>query len=107
LILIPKPKLVRSKVLPRIATGVAWMFGVALVYILVAAPVLKMTLRMWTAPAQPPVVMRAFYTPVGWLYGHTPLRKPIGMYNHLWLPELFDVRGEFIFVQIDDRNIEP
>ena len=93
-------------IFPRIATFAAWTSGIGLVYILAAAPVLRITLGRWAAPAQPPVAMRAFYTPVGWLYGHTPLRKPIGMYNHLWLPELFDSHGEFVFMQIDDQNIE-
>jgi hypothetical protein len=34
-----------------------------------------------------------FYTPIEWAYAFTPLRKPLGMYFHLWVPEVFDKNG--------------
>jgi hypothetical protein len=36
----------------------------------------------------------AIYTPLLWTYERTPLRRPLGMYLHLWMPKDFDKDGE-------------
>ena len=36
------------------------------------------------------------FRPWGWAYNETPLHKPLGMYLHLWVPDYFDRKGEWV-----------
>ena len=68
---------------------VIWAFVAVMVYVLSSGPVMNAVLSIrgvWRV-----VVI---YRPLGWAYWHTPLRKPLGMYWHLWLPGLYDRDGE-------------
>jgi hypothetical protein len=76
----------RSRGLGRYAV---WAFVAVMVYVLSSGPVMNAVLSIrsvWRV-----VVI---YRPLGWAYWHTPLRKPLGMYWHLWLPGLYDRNGE-------------
>ncbi len=48
------------------------------------------------APPQSLSVIVTVYGPMEWLYDHTPLHKPIGIYLHLWIPDKFDSKGNEI-----------
>ena len=38
-------------------------------------------------------VLAVLYTPYGFLYEKTPLHRPLGMYLHLWRPDVWDTKG--------------
>jgi hypothetical protein len=36
------------------------------------------------------------YRPLDWAYLHTPLQRPLGMYWHLWRPDMYQKNGKFV-----------
>src|SRR5258706_13001920 len=71
-----------------------WVGGILGLYVLSAGPAAKMgQTRVWSYhPASP----YSFYSPFGWVYRNTPLRRPLGMYLHLWRPDVFATSGHII-----------
>jgi hypothetical protein len=71
-------------------TYVYWVGGILLLYVLSVGPgfriMNKVDRRTWN-------FLDGFHTPIEWAYAFTPLRKPLGMYFHLWVPEVFDKNG--------------
>ena len=74
---------------------ILWAFVILLFYVLSAGPVVKMEQKGIISPDNK--FVKTFYAPFTWAYTHTLLRKPLGMYQHLWVPEWFDKEGEFTF----------
>src|SRR5437762_2750994 len=68
-----------------------WAFVVLMVYVLSVGPAQKFTS---TNRAHRKFVTTV-HAPVWWLYWNTPLRKPIGMYVHLWTPDEVNKDGYF------------
>jgi hypothetical protein len=69
-----------------------WPVVVAVLYVLVSGPGQALCNR----PQAPVALCRAFsvaYTPLLRAYDHPFLRKPLGMYWHLWEPGVFDKAG--------------
>lgn len=79
---------------------VVWPVVVLGIYILSSGPMLLMTedQNRWRTPPQ---ILSGPYAPVGWAYRKTPLRKPLGLYLHLWLPSRFNRNGEPEFHNVD------
>jgi hypothetical protein len=70
---------------------VAWVFVAMMVYVLSSGPVMK-----WGSKQKRPYqAVRLAYAPLVWVYGRTPLWKPLGIYWHIWAPEYFDKDGDF------------
>jgi len=71
-----------------------WLAGAVILYVLSTGPVLILEDRGVISPGGPASgVIRSFYSPVRWAMGETLLRKPLGMYWHLWAPKQFDSKG--------------
>ena len=75
---------------------VAWGFLVVASYILSAGPVERIRGGVFTAYCGQ--VIFKFYAPWRWAYIHTPLQRPLGMYLHLWRPEIWDRHGKSYYV---------
>ena len=78
-----------SKQSRGLGSYVAWVFVVVMVYVLNSGPGFRSALKnpKWLAAT------RVVYWPLVNAYLHTPLRRPLGMYWHLWIPEAFDSSG--------------
>jgi hypothetical protein len=76
-------------------TYVYWVVGILLLYVLSGGP-----LAMWAVSraGKPPmklgVVTGFFYGPLYLAYERTPFHRPLGLYFHLWAPQLFDGNGD-------------
>lgn len=73
-----------------------WGFLLLMVYLLSSGPAL------YRRGMFLPQSFYKFYSPVLQLYEHTLLKKPIGMYWHLWNPDLYDANGNYIFHIVPD-----
>src|SRR5262245_57269326 len=78
-----------------------WPFVILLIYLLSLGPVWKFLKRASVPNASSVVgtVLKGIYWPWGWVYLHTPLRKPLGLYMHVWAPDDFDAKGEVRFLK--------
>jgi hypothetical protein len=65
---------------------VVWAFVAVMVYVLSSGP---MILNVG--------LTSKWYSPLVWAYTDTPLHRPIGLYWHLWWPEMFDRGGGYTF----------
>ena len=68
---------------------VVWAFVAGMEYVLSSGPVYR-----W-CPA-----LGGLYQPLWWIYYHTrstPFHKPLGMYWHLWRPDMFSAQGRDMF----------
>ena len=70
---------------------VVWGFVVVVVYVLSSGPMLRLVLKNKLNNK-----VMIIYEPLGRFYQYTPLRKPFGMYLHLWCPEDINTEGKFI-----------
>jgi len=68
-------------------------FGIVVTYFLSAGPAALMSWNGVFASVGVGRVVSGFYTPWRLTYLHTPLHKPIGIYMHLWNPNLYDEKG--------------
>jgi hypothetical protein len=75
--------------------GVAWLAVIFLIYFLSVGPVI-LVVHTRGLPLRASIAGRilVIYAPLEWAYALTPLRKPIGMYLHLWYPKGFAADGE-------------
>jgi hypothetical protein len=64
-----------------------------MVYFLNFGPVARMNQKGMLGPTASRVAA-TIYEPIPLAYYKTPLQKPIGMYLHLWCPELFRPNGD-------------
>jgi hypothetical protein len=76
---------------------ILWPSVILVLYFLSSGPVLMLMEKRRIAPSH---LFDIFFTPLDWAYTETPLRKPIGMYLHLWT-EAYDKNGE---IRIDRLN---
>ena len=72
---------------------VVWGLVIVAVYVLSLGPVRLMGVKGMYSPSTRRIVSH-FYAPWTWAYNHTPLHKPLGMYLHLWCPDIYDQSGE-------------
>lgn len=70
---------------------IVWPSVIVIVYFLSFGPVLMMLEEGRIAHDNR--LVWNFYWPLTWAFYHTSLRKPMGMYFHLW-SERFDKNGE-------------
>jgi hypothetical protein len=68
-----------------------WAAAILILYLASTGPVLMLDSRHTTRSF--PNFLRMLYYPIGWMYESTPLRKPLGVYFHLWDPKDFDEDG--------------
>ena len=73
----------------------AWGRYVVLGFVAVLLYVMSSGLAWRSVPGTGigPRLLDTVYRPLVWSYQYTPLHKPIGMYWHLWQPELFLKNG--------------
>jgi hypothetical protein len=71
---------------------ILWPFLVGILYVLSSGPVVMVARQRGINRVAPSLIK--FYEPIEWAYEKTPLRKPLGMYAHLWAPESFDKNGD-------------
>jgi hypothetical protein len=74
---------------------VIWAFVVVVLYFLSTGPISLMDKYGMLSP-QSWGALEMVYSPISYLFEHTPLRRPMGMYMHLWRPEIFDKWGEAV-----------
>ena len=71
---------------------ILWPIVIVLLYVLSFGPVFRMeikgTIRLNNQ------FCNNFYEPIAWAYWNTQLHKPLGMYFHSWVPEVFDKNGD-------------
>ena len=72
---------------------VVWGFVVVAIYALSFGPVRLMGVK-GMYPLSTKRVVNRVYAPWTWAYNHTLLHKPLGMYLHLWCPEIYEPNGE-------------
>jgi hypothetical protein len=71
-----------------------WLGAALFLYFLSTGPVAMMTGKKPAGRGSPVwSVVAVVYRPVRWAYEDTPLRKPLGVYWHLWAPEWYDSEG--------------
>lgn len=68
-----------------------WLGGIVFLYMLSTGPVEMMEEKCRIREDSPSII---FYLPVSWTYIYTPLRRPLGIYWHLWAPNTWDSRGK-------------
>src|SRR2546421_8430158 len=75
---------------------VYWAGVILVLYVLSWGPLVWIDIPL--LPGQPLSLVNRFFLgftyPGGWAYSHTPFHKPLGMYFHLWRPQMFDKNGE-------------
>ena len=75
---------------------VFWAGVVLLLYVLSSGPAVMMEEKgVWAKGSSWDRFSEIVYAPLIWAYVDTPLRKPLGMYFHLWSPQSFDKKGQF------------
>ncbi|MGO8930968.1 MAG: hypothetical protein ACLQU3_29280 [Limisphaerales bacterium] len=82
---------------PRDLLGVwlCWLAVIVVLYVLGAGPVAMLIDKKLIVRNSPICkCVMGFYSPVTWLYLNTPLRRPLGMYLHLWTPNNYDSKGK-------------
>jgi hypothetical protein len=72
---------------------VLWAFVAVVVYVLSMGPMLRFVVSRRPTSATTNI-FKWVYFPVGYAYNKTLLHKPIGLYLHLWVPSVFDEKGE-------------
>jgi hypothetical protein len=70
---------------------ILWPVVIVLFYVLSAGPVAMMQEKGFISPGNE--FFNKFYEPFIWAYEDTPLHKPLGLYLHLWVPDIFDKNG--------------
>src|SRR5689334_851402 len=70
---------------------ILWSLVIGVFYFLSMGPVVMMVEKGRINPESKWLVVCA---PCGLAYQYTPLRKPLGMYFHLWAPKSFDENGD-------------
>lgn len=75
---------------------VIWLVVLGLLYVLSSGPLVLMATKGYFGKSNNFTgrMLIAVYRPVRVIYRHTPLRTPLGMYWHLWMPKAFDSDGE-------------
>jgi hypothetical protein len=72
----------------------SWVGSILAVYVLGVGPVAMLIDKKVIGPNTPTYkFLKGLYSPVGWAYTDTLLRRPLGMYLHLWTPNGFDAKG--------------
>ena len=71
---------------------VVWAFVGIIVYFLSAGPV-HMILNQKTIRGFADEALGYLYAPWRFVYFRSPLHRPIGMYMHMWSPDIFDKKG--------------
>lgn len=82
---------------------IAWPLVVLFLYGLSSGPYVMMVERQihndnsWLLKGRVDKIANTFYAPLGWVYESTFLHKPVGMYLHLWAPNLIGKDGNVIY----------
>ena len=72
-----------------------WLGGIVDLYVLSTGPVARMAGKNPAGRSGPAwSAVAVAYRPVRWAYEETLLRRPLGMYWHLWAPEWYDSTGD-------------
>jgi hypothetical protein len=75
---------------------VLWAFVAVMVYFLSAGPVAYVEYRRKLGNTIRWVnIVGSLYTPWSYAYDSTVLHKPLGLYMHLWVPEVWDKNGNW------------
>jgi hypothetical protein len=79
---------------------VVWAFVAVMVYVLSSGPTQWLGVKQVIGPME----VFALNRPLYWLYSHTPIKTPLGMYWHLWCPQVYAANGQHLHdVQIVDE----
>ena len=72
-----------------------WLPVIVALYLLSLGPVMMMLQNRVISPSMPTITfIMTFYYPIDWAGNKIPmLKRPIGMYLHLWAPKLIDSKG--------------
>ena len=86
-----------------------WVIGLVVLgvlYVLSSGPLVVMATKGYFGKSNS-FTGRMFitaYRPLRFAYRHTPLRMPLGMYWHVWLPKSFDSDGEPIMTRAPEPS---
>jgi hypothetical protein len=73
---------------------IVWPLVILLLYVLSFGPVFLLFSKGSLSPRNKFIFN--LYHPLFWAHARTPLRKPLGMYLHLWVPQIFDKNGDHV-----------
>ena len=73
-----------------------WAFVVVMAYFLSIGPIALMQKKGMLISPPTQRALDVFYAPWVYICNKTPLRRPLGMYMHLWVRDLWDKNGDFI-----------
>jgi hypothetical protein len=76
---------------------VVWAFVAVIVYVLSAGPVAYVEYRQKLGNTGPWRIVGYFYIPWTFAYERTPFHTPLGLYMHLWVPEIWNKNGNYIY----------
>lgn len=71
-----------------------WLGAILITYVLSSGPAMLM-LEKGMINYNSRSVAGLYFVPFRWAYEDTPLKRPLGMYWHLWAPQMWDRQGEF------------
>jgi hypothetical protein len=91
------PDAPQKSVLHACVIWLSWLTAAVGLYFFSVGPVV-MLFDKQVIPHNPGVAnaLAVYVRPCQWAYENTPLHTPIGMYLHLWLPDLFDAKGNLL-----------
>src|SRR5689334_3843887 len=67
--------------------------GILMLYALSFGPVQLIKSKGMYSPATKKFINH-LYSPLAWAYNNSVLHKPLGMYLHVWCPDIYDRNGE-------------
>jgi hypothetical protein len=77
-----------------VGTWMFWLGCAVLIYVVSAGPAAMLFMEDSLGNGTPRRAVEVLYWPLACAYQKTILHKPLGMYLHLWAPELFDRHGQ-------------
>jgi hypothetical protein len=77
-----------------VGTWMFWLGCAVLIYVVSAGPAAMLYVKGSLGRGTSYRIVGAFYLPLAYANEETILHKPLGMYLHLWAPELFDRHGQ-------------
>jgi hypothetical protein len=77
-----------------LARYIIWGLGIVFLYVLSFGPAKLLEAKGLYSMATKKRIVNPLYAPMRRAYDNPLLHKPLGMYLHLWCPDLYDRGGE-------------
>jgi hypothetical protein len=91
------PDAPQKSVLHACVTWLSWLMVAVGLYFLSFGPLALLYERQVILPKSGADRALRIYLALGeWSFQNTALRRPIGMYLHLWIPDYYDIKGNAV-----------